>query len=782
MSDFEDSRITYTNIFSPFEHLSNIGSSRVDGLPMVPQDPYVQSALQASPSPDYVLGPEHLPSPIYEQTLPTAASPTTELPGPVDHPADEGDEGDDEDESFDDEKDDNVYIEGDEEEGEHLAPADSTVVALPSVDHATSVEEIGPFKTDESAASPPPHPTYRVTARMPPGDSRPGYRFIAILDDEIMQDLERDVGYGITNSWDEIAETMQGAPATDETEFGRRVTDLVETMRRTPPLLPIPLSTPSQPLLPPSTDPRVDVRAVCLPPQKRLCYTVGLRFEKMAPKRTTGANLATTTNTTTTTVTDAQLKALIEQGINAALASRDVDRNTNGDDNHVSRTGVRRIERVTRECTYPDFMKCQPPNCKGTEGVIELTQWFKKMETVFRISNCSVENQIKFSTCTLLGSALTWWNSHVMTVKVKVCAGEGGLRSWEWCGGGGVEGSGGKGTGGKTRKKVIITEATIREALRLDDAESIDCLPNGEIFTELSRMGMSWNEFSSSMASAVICLSIGAASVDVDVVPAGADEPSIPSLTPTTQPPPPSQELPFTSQVLPTPPPSPIAQPQSPQQQPQHSQPSHDAKISMNLLYTLLETRTTLTRRVEHLEQDKIAQTLEITKVDTSEDSVMDDLSKQEDIIATMDADEDVILKDVAAVARKNDELEPAELKKVVEVVTTAKLMTEVVTAASATITTATTPITAATLTAAPSAARRRKGVVIRDPEKTATPSMIIHSEPKSKDKGKRIMIEEPKPLKKQAQIEQDEAYARELEAELNKNINWDEVIEQVQK
>ncbi|GKF90632.1 hypothetical protein Tco_0274333, partial [Tanacetum coccineum] len=38
------------------------------------------------------------------------------------------------------------------------------------------------------------------------------------------------------------------------------------------------------------------------------------------------------------------------------------------------------------------------------------------MEIVFRISNCFVENQIKFSTCTLLEGALTWWNSHVMTV------------------------------------------------------------------------------------------------------------------------------------------------------------------------------------------------------------------------------------------------------------------------------------------------------------------------------------------------------------------------------
>ncbi|GJX55802.1 hypothetical protein Tco_0285699 [Tanacetum coccineum] len=66
-----------------------------------------------------------------------------------------------------------------------------------------------------------------------------------------------------------------------------------------------------------------------------------------------------------------------------------------------------------RECTYPDFMKCQPLNFKGTKGVVELTQWIEKMETVFRISNCSVENQIKFSTYTLLGNALTWWNSHV---------------------------------------------------------------------------------------------------------------------------------------------------------------------------------------------------------------------------------------------------------------------------------------------------------------------------------------------------------------------------------
>nr|GFA91691.1 hypothetical protein [Tanacetum cinerariifolium] len=136
----------------------------------------------------------------------------------------------------------------------------------------------------------------------------------------------------------------------------------------------------------------------------------------MAPKRTIRANPATTTTTTTTSVTDAQLEVLIEQGVAKALAAHDVDRNTNGDDIHVSGIGARRTERVTRECTYPDFMKGQPLNFKGTKGVVELTQWFEKMEPVFRISNCSVENQIKFSTCTLLGSALTWWNSYVLTI------------------------------------------------------------------------------------------------------------------------------------------------------------------------------------------------------------------------------------------------------------------------------------------------------------------------------------------------------------------------------
>ncbi|GJW86838.1 reverse transcriptase domain-containing protein [Tanacetum coccineum] len=113
--------------------------------------------------------------------------------------------------------------------------------------------------------------------------------------------------------------------------------------------------------------------------QWRLLSTTGQQgpLEKMAPKRATRSTPVITTPaptaTTTTSVTNAQLQAMIDQGVTAALAARDA--NKNGDDSHTSGTGGRRTER-----------------------------------------NCSVENQIKFSTCTLLAGALTWWNSHVLTV------------------------------------------------------------------------------------------------------------------------------------------------------------------------------------------------------------------------------------------------------------------------------------------------------------------------------------------------------------------------------
>ncbi|GKA74435.1 hypothetical protein Tco_0780737, partial [Tanacetum coccineum] len=106
----------------------------------------------------------------------------------------------------------------------------------------------------------------------------------------------------------------------------------------------------------------------------------------------------------------------IDQGVADALAAREAGRSMNGDDSHNSGTGVRRQAPLAHECTYPDFMKYKPLYFKGTEVVVDLTQWFERMETVFHISNCTMENKIKFATCTLLGCALTWWNAHFRTV------------------------------------------------------------------------------------------------------------------------------------------------------------------------------------------------------------------------------------------------------------------------------------------------------------------------------------------------------------------------------
>nr|GEU56402.1 hypothetical protein [Tanacetum cinerariifolium] len=354
------------------------------------------------------------------------------------------------------------------------------------------------------------------------------------------------------------------------------------------------------------------------------------------------------------------------------------------------------------------------------------------------------------------------------------------------------------------KKKVVVTESTIRDALYLDGAEGVECLPNEEIFAELARMGYEkpstkltfykaffsnqnqvgdllthTTKYTSPTLTQIVFANMrrvgkgfygvktplfkgmlvaqevkeGDADERVEEVNAGfAAEGDVSAA---------NDEV-----------------------------PTSDAGLPMDLLQNLLDTCKTLTRRVKHLEQDKIAQALEITKlksrvkklerrfkasklkrlknvgtaqrIETSDDTVMDDISNQERMIADMDADDDVVLeeaKDVAAdvvkdvqdadiaesvhdqerqaesqveiykidlehankvLSMQEDETEPAEVQKVVDVVTTAKIITEVVIAASATFTTASTYITAAdaqvlivVTTAAPSrltaSPRRRK-------------------------------------------------------------------------
>ncbi|GKE53964.1 hypothetical protein Tco_1489120 [Tanacetum coccineum] len=172
MSDSEDSMVTYTAVSSPFGGLSDIGSPGVDGPPVLPEDPYAYVPIYTE-----FMTPEDEVLPVKEQSQPVVVSPTADSPGyvpksdpkedpeedddedheedPTDYPANGGDDDDDEDESSDDDEDD-IDIEEDEEEEEHLAPLDSTTVALPAVDHAPSAEETKLFETQRVLRSQPP--------------------------------------------------------------------------------------------------------------------------------------------------------------------------------------------------------------------------------------------------------------------------------------------------------------------------------------------------------------------------------------------------------------------------------------------------------------------------------------------------------------------------------------------------------------------------------------------------------------------------------------------------
>ncbi|GJW76504.1 putative reverse transcriptase domain-containing protein [Tanacetum coccineum] len=675
-------------------NLSDIGSPRADDheyleLPGMPEDPYVEAALQAPPSPDYVPGPEEPeqapPSPDYvpgpehtddeivaeDQPGAEDASPTAQSPDyvpesdpeadpeedddedpeedPVDYPADGGDDGDDEEGSSEDDEDDDMDIEADdeEEEEEHLALADSVVVALPATDQTLFAKETEPFEADESAATPPPHPAYRVTARIsipapvptpvwsdaevarliaistppssplspwssplpeipspslplsppspvlspapplspirslgylaamirmrakavstshslplpppfiisptrpdapslgippplpisvptsspplllpsasrredipevtlpprkrlgialgpgyevgesssavaarPAGGLRADYGFVATIDREIRRDPEREVGYGITDSWDEIVETLQGAPVSTDTELGqhmtafktrvRQDTDEVYTRlddeqsqrqllagrlnmlllnmlfrdRRAHAYTRHQMETEAR-LSREAWRRSMDASDLARGEVMSLCTTVlgqmseirklhdvdhrrhavtsemlkadHRRSAEMRELRTADRDhLARAGDSPTRTggsiTGTCHTSVLIDQGVTAALAARDANRSTNGDDSHNSGAGVRWTGRAARECTYTDFLKCQPLNFKGMEGVAGLSQWFERMESVFHINNCTIKNQVKFATCTLHSIALTWWNTHVKIV------------------------------------------------------------------------------------------------------------------------------------------------------------------------------------------------------------------------------------------------------------------------------------------------------------------------------------------------------------------------------
>nr|GEW85984.1 reverse transcriptase domain-containing protein [Tanacetum cinerariifolium] len=244
-----------------------------------------------------------------------------------------------------------------------------------------------------------------AAAARPAGGLREDYGFVAMMDKEIMRDPEREVGYGITDSWDEIVETLQGAPVSTDTELSGYMREFETRVRQDMDEIYMRLDdeqTERQLLAGRlnmlfrdrrayaytchlmETEARMsreawvrssdlvrgevmslrttvlgqmsEIRELQAAVRRRqtviseLLRTDHRRSTKitelrtalqgqkqMAPRRTTRPTTDQET-VNATSVTNAQLQAMIDQGVTAALAARDALRSTNGDDSHNSRS------------------------------------------------------------------------------------------------------------------------------------------------------------------------------------------------------------------------------------------------------------------------------------------------------------------------------------------------------------------------------------------------------------------------------------------------------------
>nr|GFB56210.1 hypothetical protein [Tanacetum cinerariifolium] len=227
----------------------------------------------------------------------------------------------------------------------------------------------------------------------------------------------------------------------------------------------------------------------------------------------------------------------------------------------------------------------------------------------------------------------------------------------------------------------------------------------------------------------------------------------------------------------------------------------------------VLDKCSALVLRVEGLKSANTAQQLEILKlkarvkklerlnkgrisVDIDKGiELVDDQEKDAQVKGTQtDTQAEIYNIDLDHTSKVLSMQEDTEVQEVVEVINAAKLITEVVTAVATTATSipipAAEPAVVAISVAKPAAkpkvlkivpnaptvsTRKRKGVVIRDPEEELhddTPAETFSN----KDKGKGILVEDPKPMKKKDQIAMDAEYARKLQEEEESHVQAKDV------
>nr|GEX81396.1 putative reverse transcriptase domain-containing protein [Tanacetum cinerariifolium] len=427
---------------------------RYFGMPMDPLDPYVELFIEAPPLPDYIAGSKAPPSPDYiprpkAPPLPDYVPRPEAPPSPdyipdsepemdpkeedgddeeskedsIDYPTSRGDDDANDDDLSEDDvdnEDKEESLDSKEEQEEHLALTFHASTLHSFISASKDSDETEPFEEGETAATPPPS-TYRFAARI---SIRPHIpmpfrselesiygsdkicRTIYIYSSITIEDTtDKDTtAVTYTTTYFIISITFVAA-----VHFCTLVTQ-IEALQRD-------VST---------------LQRQQMDDEDRLTRHIQHEHAQrdVAPKdeNSTKANQnhqanpgPTRTTTATEPMTQEAINNLIAPRVTEALAEYKTQRNSvvNGDTSHTTGTGSI-IVRPTQKGTYKDYLSCGTLKFKGTEGVIGLTQRFERIESVSSISNCTTENQVKFTSSTLIGIASTWWNSYIRAVGQKV--------------------------------------------------------------------------------------------------------------------------------------------------------------------------------------------------------------------------------------------------------------------------------------------------------------------------------------------------------------------------